>query len=74
MKSTTTLLGILIMAALIMSGCDKKDAGTPHDAVTTNSSTSEVNGVAGGTTNLQITNVPDMTTNRPNGSNLSGMF
>ena len=62
------------MAALVMSGCDKRDAGTPADMATTNSSMSPVNGVTGGTTNMQITNVPDMMTNRPNGSNLSGMF
>ena len=74
MKSIITLLGISIMAALIMSGCDKKDAGTPAGVATTNSSMSGVDGVTGGTNSLQITNEPDMTTNRPNGSNLSGMF
>ncbi|MDR3457703.1 MAG: hypothetical protein P4N60_09670 [Verrucomicrobiae bacterium] len=75
MKSIVTLLGISILAALVLSGCDKNNPGTPPDAGATNSSMSDVNGVIGGNTNLQITNsVPDVKTNRPNGSNISGLF
>jgi hypothetical protein len=74
MKSIITLLGILIIAALVMSGCDKSNPGTPADTTATNSSMSDVNRAIGASTNMQITNVPDMKTNRLNGSNISRLF
>jgi outer membrane PBP1 activator LpoA protein len=70
MKSIIPLLAISVLAALALAGCNKNAPSNSADMQSTNSGTSDTNGMTGGNTNMPATNsLPGMNTNTPAGTN-----
>jgi hypothetical protein len=70
MKSIIPLLAITVLAALALVGCNQNSPSNSTDMQSTNSGTSDTNGMISGTTNMPATNsLPAMNTNMPASTN-----
>jgi len=70
MKSIITLSAITALAAFALAGCNQNTPSNPGDAQSTNSITTDTNGMSGVTINMPATNsLPGMNTNAPASTN-----
>jgi hypothetical protein len=66
MKSTITLLAIIVLAAFALIGCNQNTPSNSTDTQSANSSMSHASDTTGGVTNMPVTNsMLDVNTNMP---------